>query len=107
MKIGDKIYLRPMGNAARRDTDRIEETTIKSIGRKYFTAEDRYGRFHLDSFIQDCGQYSANYKAYLNKQDLLDENEKRKLTDTISGYFRFAPKLSLDQLRKINEIINQ
>lgn len=44
MKIGQTVYLKPTGNAARRSSE-IKEAVISKVGSKYFEVEP-YGRFN-------------------------------------------------------------
>ena len=108
MKIGQKIYFKPINNAARGSRD-IIETTVSKIGRKYFECEGMWSiKFFIDTLGDNSGQYCSSYKGYLSKQDILDEEESEKILRILQKEFdRFTSNLNLDQLRRINDIINE
>jgi len=108
MKVGQKIYLKPIGNNARYGNQEVRECTISKIGRKYFELEEKgYGRFFIESMAQDCGQYISGYQAYLSIQDIEDEEEAKKLYSEIKKAFSgFSTSLSLSELKEISRIIN-
>lgn len=99
MKIGETIYLKPIGNAARRSSQ-IREAIIETVGRKYFTVKpDIYGKFDI-STMKQVSFYDPEWQGYLHKQDILDEKEladKRKLIKEYS--------FNLDQCREILKLI--
>ena len=107
MEVGQKIYLKPIGNQARYSKE-IKETIISKIGRKYFEVEDSgYGRFFIDTMNQDCGQYVSGYTCYLSLQEIEHEKEAKILSEKIKKVFSgFSPDLPLDKLKKIERIIN-
>jgi len=98
IKVGQKIWLEPLSNAARYSKDPVEEVITK-IGRKYFHTQWK-GRFDIQSMNQDNGEYSSQYKAYLNKQDIVDANEIVKLKISIPEKIRYG-KLSYQTLLAI------
>ena len=116
MKVGDKVYLLPSGNATRHIKDslvnHIIETEIVSIGRKYVTVSFWNGmKFKLDETCRggyaEKTEYSCDYYMYESKQEILDMLETNELNSKIKSYFSIdtRKKLSLEQLRKIIEII--
>ena len=116
MKVGDKVYLLPSGNATRHIKDslvnHIIETEIVSIGRKYVTVNFGKGmKFKLDEKYRDGyvekTEYTCDYYMYESKQKILDVLETNELNSKIKSYFSIdtRKKLSLEQLRKIIEII--
>lgn len=106
LKAGQTIYLKPIGNAGRRD-NKIIETKIAKVGKKYFECEDSwYGRFYIDTLTQDSGEYTPNYQGYINRQEILDEIETRDLFNKVKQNFQFTNELTLEQLRQIDKIIN-
>jgi len=111
MQVGDNVYLKPSNNAARRTTE-IREWKIKSVGRKYFEAWDGERdhsamKFYIDGFKQ-VTNYTPDWIVYFSKQEILDENEFYKLFNDIRTVFNgySKPKLTLEQLRKIKNIID-
>lgn len=67
MKLGQKIYLAPQGNAARYNKE-VHEDVITKIGRVYFETK-RHGRFNIQTMQHDNGQYSSQYQAFFNTED--------------------------------------
>lgn len=112
---GQTIYLKPVGNRARgMDDDNIINSvkiaTVDKVGRKYFTIKE-YTRlkFHLDK-MHDGFDYSPTFHAYISKQDIVDELECKHLYDSIKDVFIYyfnSRNLSLDQLRRIRQIIDE
>lgn len=88
LEVGQTIFLEPRGNAARYNKDLIE-TKISKIGKKYFTVtENWYGRFYIENLMQDRGDYMSEYRAILDKQQLLDEKEESELINFIKDRLR-------------------
>ena len=107
MKTGQEIYLKPIGNRARYDKE-IKKTKVGKVGRKYFELEEsHYGRFFIDTMLQDCGQYISGYVCYLSLQEIEDEEEALKLYTEIKKMFSgFSTDLPLNKLKEIHKIIN-
>lgn len=113
LKVGNSIFLVPMGNAARYNNIMIE-TKITKVARKYFYVEDfsrsfSETKFEIESGNDFCGQYSSNWKAYLTKECIEKKKRKHKLNDSIRNIFKGYgdSKLSLEQLEKIYLIIKE
>lgn len=117
VKVGDTVYLLPVGNADRYTKhlpaeEKLQEATVTKVGRKYFYLDkhplDKFGnRYDEDhrGYYQDVSEYSANYEVYLSKQALVDKHERERLAKSIGNVIYLG--LSLDQLRRISEIINE
>lgn len=107
MEIGQKIYLKPIGNAARYGKD-IVETVVTKVGRKYFEVSYPCNRIEIESMKDDNGQYISSYVAYLSLQDIEDEKEyyriHAEIKDNFSG-MSYSKQFSLDQLQRILNII--
>jgi hypothetical protein len=93
MEVGQKIYLEPWGNAARRNSA-IIETNVTKVG--------RYGRFSIETMVQDSGQYSPEYKAWANLQEIKDMRETERLRKLVEQNIY---KFSLEQLRTITQLL--
>jgi hypothetical protein len=110
IEIGQTVYLKPLNNAARRSSEIIESVVTK-VGKKYFNVSPEYlRRFSLDTMLQDCGNWTAEYKAYLSKQEILDEREKYELYDYLrKTYFDMYSRknIKLETLRAIREVLNK
>jgi len=112
-QIGQRVFLKPVGDAARRGNTVIKEYIVSKVGRKYFEAWDgswKYSaiKFHIEG-LRQVTDYSVDYELYFDMQEIIDERECEVLIDdlrkVIGNYG--PPKLSLDQLRRINAIIKE
>lgn len=112
--VGQKIFLKPVSNAARYyDPDGLIGTVVTSVGRKYFSVEctahngGKPNRFNLEDWIHDNGGYSPYFKVYETEQEFMDEYESSVLAQQIWETFHYGSKkkLSLEQLREISKII--
>jgi hypothetical protein len=111
MQVGDKVYLKAVNNLARgRKEVYIREEEVIKIGRKYFEVGigTRGIKFHIENNTQ-VTDYAADWELYFSKQEILDEEEFRKLSWEIKSKFETYGKvnLTLDQLRRIKEIISE
>lgn len=115
IKVGIKVYLKPVNNAARYGNKEIIEKEILKVGRKYFfvgikgeTTERWMTKFNIMD-LRQVTQYANDWELYFSKQEILDEEEKeeiwRDLRLIFGGYGR--PTLSLDKLRRIKEIVSE
>ena len=117
LKVGNKCYLKAQGNEERRHKGKsfeewIREGEIVKIGRKYFTV--KCGVWERKYSIEDFTEvtdYCSDWAFYFSKQDILDEMEVEKLEFSIknrfSGFGKNPSKLTLEQLRRINDIIKE
>lgn len=117
IKAGNKCYLKAQGNEVRRHRGRpaeewIYEGEIIKVGRKYFIVKCgcRDIKYSLEDFTE-VTNYCSDWNFYFNKQDILDEMEvdnlERDIRNRFSGYGKNSSKLSLNQLRRITDIINE
>lgn len=111
MEVGQKIYLKPVNNRERgiRDIrEYIKKVTVSKVGRKYFEVEEMNMKFDLVE-MRDVSQYVAEYEVYLSKQEILDELEFKELAFKVKTIFNgySDPKLTLEQLRRIVDIISE
>ena len=102
---GQIVWVKPSG--LYRSKREPYEATVSKVGRKYFELlEHNRSKFRIDDLKQET---DTNYAAivYLTHQDILDEDEHAKLSETVRASFQSYGILpySLDQLRKIIEII--
>ena len=107
LKVGQDVYLEPTGNATRYQKGVIK-TKIKTIGKKYFTVEEKYlpmtrdARFEIESMRHDEGEYCSNYNAYLSMKEIEDKEKRPELLKSIQERFS---KFSVDELREIEDYI--
>jgi len=103
MKIGDKLAVQTIGNAARNGRTRAFEVTVSNVGRKFFYVEELDGvKFFKDTRRQQTN-FSANYMVFdslkaievSNKSNILIEKIRKK----IGGYGETS--IPLDTLERI------
>ncbi len=112
-QIGQKVYLKPINDTARGGNKEIKERKILRIGRKYlevWNGEYLHSakKFHLDT-LKEASDYSPDYQLYFSRQDIVNEEEAEELVKVIRNILGNwgKPELSLDQLRRIHEIIKE
>ncbi len=115
IKVGSTVYLKPINNAARYGRKDILEKVVLKKGRKYFyvgntgeTETRRMFKFSLED-MREVTEYSPDWELYLSKQEIIDKEEKKKLMFDIRSVFdRWSTAdLTLDQLRRVHEIISE
>jgi hypothetical protein len=109
LSVGQKVYLKPINNAARGGNKEILEAEIVKVGRKYFELNRGLIKKYSMENLEQVTEYTPDYKLYFSKQDILDEYETNSLYSEIESKFgAWAKKdLTLDQLRRIKAIINE
>lgn len=90
--------------------NRILRATVTTVGRKYITVEYRNWPpilFDIEDDFRQLSDYSADYMLFLTEQDIYDYEERRTLFREIHNAFDCfsSEKYSLEQLRKIKEIL--
>jgi ArsR family metal-binding transcriptional regulator len=84
------------------------EATITKVGKKYFTVDILPNtQFHIEN-LQQVSDSTAYRRCYLSLQEIHDEQEYHISLENIRKYIGSygMPELTLDQLRKIMDIIN-
>ena len=117
IKVGSKCYLKAQGNEERRHKGKpfeewIYEAEIIKVGRKYFTVKcGVWDRKYRTDDLTEVTNYCSDWAFYFSKQDILDEMEIEKLEffikNRFSGYGKNPSKLTLEQLKRIYNIINE
>jgi CRISPR/Cas system Type II protein with McrA/HNH and RuvC-like nuclease domain len=112
IEVGKAVFLKAVGNNARgRKEVFIREDVITKVGRKYFEVGEGRSllKFFIESKKQESGEYIADWKLYFSRQEILDEGECEQLFWDIKSEFGGygKPKFTLDQLRRIKEIISE
>lgn len=122
LTVGQHVWVKRIGNEARhldhkKDAtieDYISEAQVTSVARKYFTlkSESLYlgrSRFCIDDGLEDGKGYSSGYRVYLNKQEILDEEESKNLHLEIrEKYFGLGRgPIALEKLRAIKDILSK
>ena len=100
LEVGQKVFLKSVGNAARYG-EKIREEVISKIGRKYFwvgkegeTNERFMTKFNVED-LRQVTDYSADWVVYFSKQEILDEKESNELTREIRSKFDTWGKIDL------------
>ena len=110
LTLGQEIFLKLVGNAARRYNNEPIKTKISKIGKKHFYVEmDSRIKFDVED-LSEVSDYSANYKVYLSEKELEDETKSKIIYDNIKKYFSgfsFNESLTLEKLIAIEKIINE
>ena len=117
-KVGQTVFVELTGNAKiGKSVDQlIEEWTVSKVGKKYVHAGRKGSGFPIRFEKNNCGnanvfvqktEYVVDYLLYASKADIEEKMEYEELSSTITGIFRHGSnkRLSLEQLRKIKEII--
>lgn len=105
--VGETLYSLNVGNAARDSEQVLTPVIVKSIGRKYFTVIGKYGweiKYYLDTWAE-VTEYLADTYLYETEKEWEDEKEATELHHKIKYHFVYKKRLSLDQLRAINKIM--
>lgn len=97
LKVGDKLY-----------DYSLKEYTVSKIGRQYAHLEGREG-YKVDMKTMQVRTYNGNFKLYADRQAVADEKEHGELLRNIRCVFMGWDRIpmTLDQLRRINEIISE
>ena len=108
MKVGQKVYLKLINKNYDIET-KIIETKIVKVGRKYIYVDvgNPHWKFYIDDLLEvTC--FRQDYQLYFDKQDILDEYEAEDIIRKIRGSIeRGQCELSIDQLRRIEKIIDE
>jgi len=111
--IGQTVYLKPTACNNMGYEKPIQEFEVKKIGKKYFEVWKGQNKltvlkFDVETLTQLKYSYFPDWNLYFSKQEILDEKETMKLTDEIRNVVDrgIAIQLSLEQLRKIKDIID-
>lgn len=86
--VGQKLIL--CSRDLRRDPNSYRRVTVTEVGRKYFKVDfAQYSnlRFCLEDWIEDGRGYSANYKLYLNQEEIQSEIAANLALKTLRQYF--------------------
>jgi len=109
MKVGENIFIKTTGNAARYGGSKIIDTTICKVGIKYFEVRALPGvRFYISNLTQDTN-YSTSYRVYNSREAIEEEDELIELRDKLRKTFDHWNRtpLTLDQYRRIDKIVSE
>lgn len=110
IKAGDRVTLRPVGNAARRSKEPLKDLEVEKVGRKYFYVSLGYGnpiKFDKEDGYERT-DYSSDYKAYHTYEDYLESKEADKLWDKLrrsTSLYSKPKNILLDKLREFVDLL--
>lgn len=109
-RVGQILYSLNVGNAARFGEQKLRPVEVTKVGRKYFTCGSGiWGtQYYIDGWAQKT-EYSANTRLYATEAEWEKEKEKNNLSGKMREFFNRdgERKLSLEQLRAIDEVIEK
>lgn len=88
---GQTVYLLLVNNEARGRTieQRIKETKITSVGRKYIEVDYCNGiKFEIENNFREKSDYCPNYVLYLSKEDIYADIKRTQKENNIEKAFR-------------------
>lgn len=78
LEVGQKIYFEEK-NYRGQIQEELLEGVINKIGKKYFTVEGESKlssrKFHIDTLVEEAGNYSPTLRGFVSKYDYLDQRE--------------------------------
>lgn len=86
-----------------------QEGIVTKVGRKYFHVKPEIGgnmKFGLHNF-REISDYQPEYRVFLTKQDMDEFAERYILDKNIREAFYLKTNYTLDQLRRIKQIIDE
>ncbi len=97
LKVGDKLY-----------DYSLKEYTVSKIGRQYAHLEGQVN-YKVDMKTMQVRTWNGNFRLYADRQAVADEKEHSELLTKIRQFFSMwsGSPVTLDQLRRINEIISE
>jgi hypothetical protein len=113
IKQGQKVIVMKIGNSARpyRNSpleDRLSEEKISKVGNKYFYLEGYDNTKFCKERMINVSEYSSNFAVYLNKQEIIDEDElSTKISEIKKFFYDFSKpsSLSLSDVRRIHAVL--
>ena len=104
--IGQKLYLTPSYLDTRNNSE-PKEVTIKKVGKKYFQIEEYPRNKYSIKTLTEVNNTNYKGQCYITLQEILDLKEYSNLLGKFKNLFSYHSKIdiSLNQLRKINDIL--
>jgi hypothetical protein len=109
ISVGQVLYIQ---EKRRNAPPEIIEVTVTKIGRKYFYINRYRTEYPISKETlqyEDKNYSQSNFQLYLDKQEILDTNERQKLLDVLQKHFSWSnngtKENTLEQLRKVAEIL--
>ena len=108
---GEKVYIFEDASGCINKKEKITETTVKTVGRKYVTTSDYYqskfGNINAEYLneVVTCGRSRMLFKTLEDVNEYIEKRELALWLGCMSTVH--AEKYSLEQLRKVKEILNE
>lgn len=109
--VGQTVWHLPSGYARSRQVEpELVEMKVTKVGRKYFTAKEPHysleREYHIDTWQQKGDMCFRSSELYESPQAWEDDKELTALTNILFNFFDSRRKLTLEQARAIDKIIN-
>jgi hypothetical protein len=107
LTVGQKVWVDP--SKSFRNSKEPYEATVSKVGRKYFELEDSFReKYDLQNGNEVSETSTYAKKVYLTLQEITDKRDREKILSELRHQFAYihSPKHSLEQLRKVAEILN-
>lgn len=91
--------------------DEITQVLVSKVGNKYFYV-DEDKNIPIDKYTlkhQDKNWTQANFQLYKSKQEVLDENERKRLVNLVRQNFEWTQgdkNYTLEQMKQVVKILN-
>ncbi len=104
--VGETLWAVNINNAARNREQTANPVIVDSVAKKYFRVSGLFGtkEFYIASWYQKS-ECSSDYMLYETERDFIDIKEREQFSKKIRDID--FNKISLDKLRRINEIIGE
>jgi hypothetical protein len=107
-EVGQTLYSLNVGNAARRDPQKLTPVVVSAVGRKYFTVGEGNiaEQYHIDGWRQKT-EFSVDSVLYATEQQWLEENEANQTYSKIKKLFDpwRNQGISIEKLRAVDAIL--
>lgn len=107
---GQTVFIRER-SLYRNSIEKIIETKVKSVGRKYVTVEYMDTRFRVEDKFREDTIYTPRLYLYLSREDIEREKARSELEHSVtSAFFRnfeLVSRMSTEDLQMILSIVNK
>ena len=103
--VGRSVYVLQVLNCRRKPLEeRITEVKVKTVGRKYIVV-DFWGemKFDISDNFRQVTQYSPNYRLYLTKEDIYQEQRRCNDINLVEKYVNQIFYIDRDEMDDLEE----
>lgn len=115
IKVGQELYIMPVGNLVRSYGNNIRKGVVTKVGRKYLYVKiegvyfggEEGSRFDKET-LRGESEYNSPWLAFRSMQEIEDQEEASRLREEFQKFFNWggkSHKLTLKQLKAIEKII--